>query len=179
MSAVVKNRLLIYFNKEKTLSLKIKFNTLEQAIIFMYYLQKCAAAPYICVSREVLTDDGWSVVDTREYANEGSYAAKRASKSPFKLDAQIMATESHEEFSICFYAFESVDIDHINILLERGVNFREVRIMGYRRDRETKEWLSREFNKFAPAQLAEIFCKLSTKDRADAIEYMQKLESMR
>lgn len=179
MSAVVKNRLLIYFDREKTLLLKIKFNTLEQAIVFIFYLQKCAAAPYIYVSREVLTDDGWSVADTREYINDGAYAAKRASKSPFKLEAQIMATEAHGEFWVKFYTFEGVDLDHINVLLERGVSAKEVRIAGYRRDRETKEWLSRDFSKFVPANVAELFFRLTTQDRADAIEYMQKLESMR
>ena len=179
MGAIMKHRLVLNFDKEKTSTLKIRFNTYEQAYIFGYYLQKCSTLSYISVSREVLTNDGWSVVDVHEYTHDAQYITNRAERSPFKLHVRVLANELHDTFCFDFYAFEGIDLDHINMLLDRGVAKNEISITGYRRDRETGEWVSHAFCKFAPAPLADLYYNLSVVDRADAIEYMQKLNSVR
>lgn len=179
MGTTVKNRVIASFDKEKMLPLKVKFATLEQAVIFRYYVQKCVNMTYSKVDREVMTEDGWAVAESRVFTNEPSFLEKRIARSPFKLELCVFATESHAEFVLEFYMFDGADLDHLAMLLEQGLSAKEISITGYRRDRETKEWRPREFNKLVPSELANLFSRLSTKDRADAIAYIRKMEAMR
>lgn len=179
MSTTVKNRVIASFDKEKMLPLKVKFATLEQAVIFRYYVQKCANTTYSKVDREIMTEDGWTVAESRTFTNEPAFLEKRVARSPFKLELRVLATEAHEEFILEFYTFDGADLDHLSMLLEQGIPAKEIAITGYRRDRETKEWKPREFNKLVPSELANLYNRLSTKDRADAIAYIRKMEATR
>lgn len=179
MGFTAKNRLVLKFDKAGNNTVKLTFGTLEQACIFSYYLQKCSTVPYVSISREIKTNDGWLSTSIQECIHDKDYIEKRSLKSPFKLHVRILTTKTHEEFCFDFYAFESSDIDHINMLLVRGIPAKEVCITSYRRDRETGDWLQYECCKLVPATLADLYNGLSISDRADAIEYLRKLNSVR
>lgn len=175
-----KNRVTLYFNGEHTIEFKLFFATLEQVNTFILYLKKCSCTGYLEYVFDSLKDqsnEAWITKDSQVLDTSSDYVVKRSNSAPFKVNVHFYATKRMAEFDFVMYCFSALDADLISQLISQGSSTKTklFSIQHFNRNRDTKEWETREPMTLVPEALAEAYYNLSPQAREQAAQVLSEL----
>lgn len=170
-----KNKITVFFDKERKQNLRVFLHTLEQTNVFIQFIRRCTTLTYIGYTQESYKNGAWKQVNEQEFELADTFAASRAEAAPYKLEISLAATNKCAGFKFVTYYFSSLDIDYFTNLIMDGTNTSDLTINAFVRDRETKDWTPYVWTKGIPHDVAEDYISLSSENRAQADSFIQRL----
>lgn len=177
MTTKFKNRVTVYFDKERTKNLRVFLHTLEQTNTFILFIRRCTTLGYVSYTQETYKNNGWHLVTDQELSISPEFSQNRAEAAPFHLEISVK-TSNKQETTFDMYFFSSLDIDYAIQLLLNGTKSSDVNFNAYIRDRETHEWNVYIWNKGIPNDIASVYLSLGSESREHINEYINKLTHM-
>lgn len=170
-----KNKITVFFDKERTQNLRVFLHTLEQTNVFIQFIRRCTTLSYIGYVQESFKNGTWRVVNEQEFTPTDTFAASRAEAAPYKLEISLAATNKSAAFKFVTYYFSLMDIDYFTNLIVDGTHAADIVVNAFVRDRDTKEWTTYVWSKGIPHNVATDYLSLSSENRAQADSYIQRL----
>lgn len=170
-----KNKITVFFDKERKQNLRVFLHTLEQTNVFIQFIRRCTTLQYIGYTQESYKNGAWKQVNEQEFEMADTFAASRADAAPYKLEIALAATNKCAAFKFVTYYFSSLDIDYFTNLIIDGTRTADVSISAFVRNRETKEWQPYKWSKGVPYDIAADYLSLSSENRAQADSFIQRL----
>lgn len=170
-----KNKITLFFDKERKQNLRVFLHTLEQTNVFIQFIRRCTTLSYIGYTQEAYKNNAWKLVNEQEFELTDTFAASRAEVAPYKLEIALAATNKCAAFKFVTYYFSSMDIDYFTNLIIDGTHASDLTISTFVRDRDTKEWKPYKWTKGIPHDVAADYLSLSSENRASADSFIQRL----
>lgn len=170
-----KNKVIIYFDKEHTQSLRVFLHTLEQSNVFAMFMKRCTTIPYISYEQFSYKNGNWKLQASQEFEPAEEFTKTRANAAPYYLSVEICGTHKREAFSFDIYFFSSLDIDYYIHLLQDGTKSGDIEFKAYIRDRETHDWNQYTWGESIPHDVASNYLSLSSQNKAKANDVISKL----
>lgn len=175
MTTKYKNKVTVYFDKERTKILRVFLHTLEQTNVFIMFIRRCTTLQYVAYTQESYKNNSWHLVNDQELSISPEFSQNRADAAPFRLVVSAKAGNKHEVTTFDMYFFSSLDIDYAIQLLLNGTKSSDLSFSAYIRDRDTREWNNYIWNKGIPNDVASTYLSLGSESREHANEYINKL----
>ncbi len=175
MATKFKNKVTVFFDKERTKNLRVFLHTLEQTNVFIMFIRRCTTLTCVSYTQESYKNSSWHLVNDQELSISPEFSQTRAEAAPYRLEVSFKTSNRQETTTFDMYFFSSLDIDYAIQLFLNGTKSSDVSFNAHVRDRDTREWNSYVWNRGIPNDIASAYLSLGSESREYANEYIDKL----